>query len=284
MQTQLNHKEELIINAIKTQEGWKNLIESIHGLQERINDVIQIFNNNFAPEVAEILSEQLEFKCCSKIKEKEEKKFLKSFFSRNGKDLYDIKNDRRKENYEKELENIKSNFQFYKTRLSEFGAFNLDIKDIFNFLEQEEIFRKCVSEIIDIFDYKVMKYEDFDKIENLLKDLKNISNNVYDLIYLKYFEKDEEEFITKDEDFDLWKDILENKKMQDYSLILNHPEKDFILTRLYAGHSPESVHQWLFTKYRNKQNGNNLIISIKVLQKFCENLDNSHKNDIEKKK
>jgi hypothetical protein len=55
--------------------------------------------------------------------------------------------------------------------------------------------------------------------------------------------------------------------MTDFSSILNHPDRDEIISKLLTGTDAKDVNQWLKLRYPNKDQ-NHLRLSIKILQDF----------------
>lgn len=55
----------------------------------------------------------------------------------------------------------------------------------------------------------------------------------------------------------------------DFSIILDHPDKDSIISKLMTGVDPKDIYQWLKLKYTDKSQ-KHLLISIKLLQDFSK--------------
>lgn len=57
--------------------------------------------------------------------------------------------------------------------------------------------------------------------------------------------------------------------MADFSLLLNHPDRDEIISKLISGSSPKEIYQWLKLKYPGKDQGH-LRLAQKLLKEFSE--------------
>lgn len=57
--------------------------------------------------------------------------------------------------------------------------------------------------------------------------------------------------------------------MSDFSLLLNHPDRDEVISKLISGSSPKEIFQWLKLKYPGKEQGH-LRLTQKLLKDFSE--------------